>query len=275
MVGGAPPCPGPPGAARRRPVEEHVHVRRLHPWSVSMPRARRIQESLREKISLTPLPRARRPALLAGADVSYNRGSDQIFGAVVVLTFPGLEIVETASASGRARFPYVPGYLSFREIPVLLRAFRKIRRCPDVILCDGQGLAHPRGFGLACHLGAVLDTPSIGCAKSRLVGTHRAPARPRGSRAPLMHGGRRVGTVLRTREGISPIYVSPGWAVDHRTSHRIALACSRWRIPEPTRQAHLEVNRLRRQHSARSPVDAHPAAALRAARPRGRSWART
>lgn len=225
-----------------------MDYRRLHPWTVSIPRARRIQETLRDRISLSPLPSVRRPRLVAGADVSYNRGSADIYSAVVVLTYPEMEIVETASAAGTARVPYVPGYLSFREIPILLKAFRRIRSVPDVILCDGQGLAHPRGFGLACHLGAVLEVPTIGCAKSRLIGEHGEPGRRRGSRVPLRYEGRRVGTVLRTRDGVSPLFVSPGWGVDHRASTRITLACCRTRIPEPTRQAHMEVNRLRREH---------------------------
>lgn len=224
-----------------------MRYRRIHSWSVTVPRARRIQERLRESLDLAPAPSALAPRFVAGADVSYDRGSDVIYGAVVVLSWPDLVPVEVASAVDRARFPYVPGYLSFREIPVLLRAFRKIRRAPDVVLCDGQGIAHPRGLGLASHLGLVLGVPTIGCAKSRLVGEHREPRPARGSWTRLTYEGRRVGTVLRTRAGVAPIYVSPGHAIDDRTALRIVLGCCTTRIPEPTRRAHIEVNRIRRE----------------------------
>jgi deoxyribonuclease V len=251
-----------------------MEYRRLHPWTVDVARARRIQERLREGLSLATLPGARRPALVAGADVSFNRGSEVIYGAVTVLAFPGMEIVERASAVGRARFPYIPGYLSLREIPILLRAFRKIRGRPDVVLCDGQGIAHPRGFGLACHLGMILELPAIGCAKSRLVGVHQEPAAARGSLTALVHEGRRVGSVLRTRDSISPIFVSPGWGVDQRTADRIALACSHWRIPEPTRQAHMEVNRVRRLAASRAGAAARWGPSSPERRRIGRPWAR-
>ncbi len=235
-----------------------MRYRRIHPWSVTIPRARRIQETLRETLDLTPAPSALSPRLIAGADVSYDRGSEIIYSAVVVLSWPDLVPVEVASAVGRARFPYVPGYLSFREIPILLRAFRKIRHAPDVILCDGQGIAHPRGLGLASHLGLVLGLPTIGCAKSRLVGEHRDPRSARGSKTRLMYEGRRVGTVLRTRDAVAPLYVSPGHAIDDQTAVRIVLRCCSTRIPEPTRRAHIEVNRLRRDHGApRRPGDTH------------------
>ncbi len=235
-----------------------MRYRRIHPWSVTIPRARRIQETLRGALDLTPAPSALSPRLVAGADVSYDRGSEVIYSAVVVLSWPDLVPVEVASAVGRTSFPYVPGYLSFREIPILLRAFRKLRHAPDVILCDGQGIAHPRGLGLASHLGLVLGLPSIGCAKTRLVGEHLMPRAERGSTAPLMYDGRRVGTVLRTRDGVAPIYVSPGHAIDARTATRIVLRCCSTRIPEPTRRAHIEVNRLRREHgAARQPGDTH------------------
>ena len=226
--------------------------RRLHPWNVSLRRAARIQEKLRSRLRLNAPPRRWTIRHVAGADVSYDRGSDVIYGAVVVLRYPDLTIVETAGAAGRARFPYVPGYLSFREIPILLRAFRKIRVRPDLILCDGQGIAHPRGFGLACHLGMVLGVPSVGCAKSRLVGDHEDPGRARGDAAPLTYEGRQVGVVLRTREGVAPIYVSPGHRIDLGRAADVALSCCRGvRIPEPTRRAHIEVNRLRREAGAR------------------------
>jgi len=148
--------------------------------------------------------------------------------------------VETRVSVSPATFPYVPGYLSFREIPAVVRCIRKVRTPFDVILCDGQGIAHPRRMGLASHLGLVLDTPSIGCAKSRLVGEHDEPGNRRGEFAKLMDGGERIGSVVRTREKVKPIYVSPGHLVDHPSSRRIAMACvTRYRVPEPTRIADI------------------------------------
>jgi len=213
---------------------------------LSVRRAARIQESLRPHIILRAPRALRAPRLVAGADVSYDPYSDTIWSAVVVFGFPGMEILDRAGAQGRATFPYIPGYLSFREIPILVKALERIRRVPDLILCDGQGIAHPRGFGLASHLGLLLGIPTIGCAKSRLVGEHGPVGRSRGAASALMYGGRRVGTVLRTREGVNPIYVSPGHLIDATTATRLALRCCRGRrLPEPTRQAHIEVNRLR------------------------------
>jgi len=223
-----------------------MKYRRLHPWNVSVARAARIQLTLRSRVRLTPLRSGSRIACVAGADVSYDRGSDLIFGAVVVLSYPDLEVIETAGHVARARFPYVPGYLSFREIPVLLGAFRKIKTRPGIVICDGQGVAHPRRFGLASHLGLLLATPSIGCAKSRLVGDHDELRRERGSSTPLLFEGREVGSVVRTRDGVAPLYVSPGHRLDVEGAARIVLSCCRRvRLPEPTRQAHMEVNVLR------------------------------
>lgn len=259
--------------------------RRLHPWNVTVQRAARIQEELRAKLRrLRPL-KLSRPRYVAGADVSYDRGSDRIHGAVVVLSLPDLELVECAGSTDSARFPYVPGYLSFREIPVLLKAFSRIRKAPDLILCDGQGIAHPRGFGLACHLGMVLAIPSIGCAKSRLVGEHAEPGPLRGTAEPLVHEGRTVGAVVRSRDRVAPLFVSPGYRVDLETSVRLVLSCCRGlRLPEPTRRAHVEVNRLRREAAAVPAVDPgrigtrHPSRTSRRspppapAPPRGTRW---
>jgi len=188
--------------------------------------------------------------LVAGADVSYDRGSPVLFAAIVVLDAETLEVVEVASTRGRARFPYVPGYLSFRELPPLEAAFARLRARPDLLLCDGHGLAHPRRFGLASHLGVQLGVASIGCAKSRLVGEHRAPGPRRGAHTVLRDGGETIGEVVRTREGVAPVYVSVGHRVSLATARRLALRFSpRFRIPEPIRAAHAEVNRLRRERS--------------------------
>lgn len=220
----------------------------LHSWRLAPKRAVELQRRLASRISLAPL---REPVRrIAGADVSYDPMADRFFAAIVVLAWPGLEVCESGRASGRTAFPYVPGLLSFREIPALLRAYRRLRLKPDLILCDGQGLAHPRFFGLACHLGLLLGVPALGCAKSLLVGTHGPVPSRRGGRVPLRYGRRRVGTVLRTREGVKPVFVSPGHRLSVRQAGDWALRCSRGhRLPEPTRLADREVDRMRRLRS--------------------------
>jgi deoxyribonuclease V len=187
----------------------------------------------------------RRVRLVAGADVAFATGGDRLAAAVVVLRFPDLEVVETSAVCRRVTFPYVPGLLSFREAPAIIAAWRRLRHLPDLLLCDGQGIAHPRGFGLAAHLGLLLGVPAIGCAKSRLCGTHREPGPRRGDRASLALDGRVVGAVVRTRDGIRPLYVSPGHRVGVAAAVRWVLACGGgYRLPEPTRQADRLVGRL-------------------------------
>jgi deoxyribonuclease V len=194
----------------------------------------------------------RRLRRVAGADVSYDRGSPVLFAAVVVLDPASFAVIESAGVESRARFPYVPGYLSFREIPPLLEAFAKLAARPDLVVCDGQGRAHPRRFGLASHLGVLLDLPTIGCAKSRLVGEHREPGPLRGASAALRHEGEVIGTVLRTQDGVKPVYVSVGHRVTLAAARRTILALApRHRLPEPVRAAHAEVNRLRRESAGR------------------------
>lgn len=206
--------------------------------------ARRIQERLRGRVRASGGPV--RPRLIAGADLAYRADGSRAWAAVVVVSMPDGAVVETATASGRPGFPYVPGLLSFREGPLLLEAFARLRRRPDLALFDGQGLAHPRGFGLACHMGVLLDVPSVGCAKSRLVGEHDEPGPERGDWAPLRFQGRIVGAVVRTRAGVRPVYVSPGHRVGLARARACVLACSRFRVPEPIRLAEAVVNGLKR-----------------------------
>jgi deoxyribonuclease V len=216
----------------------------LHPWNVSPQEAIRIQEELREKVRLRPpqMP----PQTLAAADVSYSRTDDKLFGAFLLFSYPDLTLLESAAAKGRSPFPYIPGLLSFREAPILLKAFSKLDREPNLILIDGQGIAHPRSMGIAAHMGILLDLPSIGCAKSRLFGTEAEPGPHQGSFLPLIEEGRTVGMIVRTRTRVKPVYVSPGHKMDLETSVRIVLSlCRGYRIPEPLRQAHIFVNRLR------------------------------
>jgi deoxyribonuclease V len=188
----------------------------------------------------------RRVRFVAGADVSFERSAPALFAAVVVLDARTLEVVEARSATQAARFPYVPGYLSFRELPPLLAAFARLERAPDLVICDGHGRAHPRRFGLACHLGVALDLPTIGCAKSVLVGEYAAPAPGRGAVSALRDGGETLGSALRTRAGVAPVFVSVGHRVSLASARRWVLRLSpAHRQSEPIRAAHAESNRAR------------------------------
>jgi deoxyribonuclease V len=210
--------------------------------------AKALQHRLRERVEtkdrLGPVCR------VAGSDVSYDRGDATLYAAVVVLDARTLETVETSTAVSKTEFPYIPGFLSFRETPAILEAFSRLTRRPDLLMVDGHGLAHPRSFGIASHLGVLLDVPAIGVAKSVLVGDVEEPATERGLVAPLTLRGRRIATVLRTRTGIAPVYVSIGHRVGLRSAVRWALRMGAgYRIPEPTRRAHLAVNALRAERS--------------------------
>lgn len=188
--------------------------------------------------------------LVAGADVSFEEEGDVVAG-VVLLSYPSLAVVEESTVRRRARFPYVPGLLSFREAPPLLAAFERLGGLPDLVVFDGQGTAHPRGFGLACHMGLLLGVPTVGCAKSILVGEAGPLGRVRGSRSPLTHRGEVVGAALRTRDGVAPVYVSPGHLIGLAASCRWVLAlCRGVRLPETTRRAHGLVTRVARRNPA-------------------------
>jgi deoxyribonuclease V len=229
-----------------------LRPRLRHPFDLPFPEARALQERLRSRVSERDAACVAAPRRIAGADVSFDKHDTRLHAAVVVLDARQLEPVEVVTASVDVQFPYVPGYLSFREIPPLLAAFAKLRAVPDVIVCDGHGRAHPRRFGLACHLGVLLDRPTLGVAKSRLVGTHREPGPRRGAGTRLEHDGDVIGRVLRTREGVKPVYVSVGHRVSLASACRLTLALTpRFRLPEPTRHAHREVNRVRREAAAR------------------------
>ena len=179
------------------------------------------------------------PQYVVGTDISPPDARGVSRGAAVVMRLPDLQVVEVKSVEAKPGFPYVPGLLSFREAPLVLGALERLTTTPDFLLADGQGLAHPRRFGLACHLGLLADLPAIGCAKSILLGRHGPLARERGSWAPLEDKGEVVGAALRTRDGVSPIYVSIGHKVDLPSALRWAMACGAgYRMPEPTRLAH-------------------------------------
>ena len=188
-----------------------VDILDLHRWDLSPKEAIAVQRELAALVVHKGGPeRVRR---VAGVDCSIDRAEGRGTGAVVVLSYPELEVVEVAVAESALSFPYIPGLLSFREVPLLSEAFRKLRGPVDLLLVDGQGYAHPRRFGLACHLGLLLDVPAIGCAKSRLLGEHADPARAAGSRGDLVDKGELIGSVLRTRDGVKPLFVSSGHCV--------------------------------------------------------------
>ena len=164
----------------------------------------------------------------------------------MVLSLPKLELVEIQTTEGEVEFPYIPGLLSFRELPMIAETFRKIKHKPDAVIIDGHGRAHPRRFGIACHAGIMLGLPTIGCAKSLLVGEHAVPGKQRGSNADIMHRGEIVGSALRTKDGVSPVYVSVGHLIDLQTARQLVLdTVLNARIPEPVRAAHLAANELR------------------------------
>jgi deoxyribonuclease V len=214
-----------------------LRVRKLHRWDLSPKEAVRLQRSLTGRV--VPVWDGRSVRAVGGADVSFPSRREAA-AAFCVLSFPGFEILEYAVKKSPVAFPYVPGLLSFREIPALLAAMREVETAPDVIICDAQGLAHPRGMGLAAHLGILIDTPTIGCAKSRLFGEHDEPGQRKGQHVPLRGpDGSVIGRVVRTRTAVRPVYVSIGNRVDLDTSVRIVLdCCTSFRLPEPARAAH-------------------------------------
>ena len=221
-----------------------MKTRSLHTWNVNPQEALLLQKSLRKRVSL--IPTAQKIRRVGAGDVSYTKGDDRLVGAMVVYSFPDLALVEQAWEAGRVGFPYIPGLLSFRECPILLNVAKKIHQPVDVWIFDGQGIAHPRGLGLASHMGLLLDCPSIGCAKKRLLGCHGEVGPRKGDSQKLTAHDRVVGAVVRTREGIKPVYVSPGFRIDiERAVNLILMTTTRYRIPEPLRQAHLLSNRIR------------------------------
>ncbi len=207
-----------------------------HRWDLTPAEAIKLQRELASRGGLED--RIGQVNLVAGADLHFpQKGIAK--AAVVVLSYPGLQIVESQVAEGEAAFPYIPGLLAFRESPLVLEAFSRVSRSPDLLLVDGQGIAHPRRMGLACHLGIYLDIPSIGYAKSRLYGRHTEPGLEKGSWADLVGDNQIIGSVLRTKSGIRPLYVSPGHLVGIEAARDWTLKCCRgYRVPEPTRLAH-------------------------------------
>jgi deoxyribonuclease V len=216
-----------------------------HRWDVTPQEALQIQERVRQAV--IPAGWNGRPSLIAGADAAFDGERQQVYGAVVVLSFPALQLVESVVQRARIRFPYIPGLLAFREAPALLTAFERLRHEPDVVFVDGHGLSHPRAAGIACHIGLCLDRPVIGCAKSRLTGECREPGVTRPAVSHIYdQDGRVIGAVVRTRDRVKPVFVSIGHRISLAEAVRLTLACGKgYRIPEPTRQAHLHAERAK------------------------------
>ncbi|MCA9688033.1 MAG: deoxyribonuclease V [Myxococcales bacterium] len=216
-----------------------------HPWELAPARARALQLELRDRVESEDRLDAVRT--VAGVDVAYEQGGDRLFAAAVVLDAESLKPVSEATYEGRARLPYAPGLLSFREIPAVAACLERLAIQPDLVVCDGQGRAHPRRFGLACHLGVLFDVPAIGCGKTWLCGQYEQPAAQRGAFAPLVDGDEVIGEVVRTRDDTRPVYVSIGHRISLATARAWILRLTpRYRLPETTRAADQRVGALRR-----------------------------
>ena len=226
-------------------------MKKLHSWNLSYSQARECQKALASKVRFTPLKK--RPKLIAGIDCAFSKGGERIIAAVVVLRLPDFALIETTNAVRKVTFPYIPGLLSFREAPVCIAAVEKLKSKPDVFIIDGQGIAHPRRLGLATHLGLFFDWPTIGCAKSRLIGVYKEPALQKGARSLLKDkkGDSKtqyetIGAVLRTRTNVKPVFVSVGNKCTLKNAIELTLRCAvKYRLPEPTRLAHQLVSKLK------------------------------
>jgi deoxyribonuclease V len=247
-----------------------MEYKKLHAWDLTRTEAVELQKQLRGQVRIQPLDHEAR--LVAGCDISFNKFSEVVYAGIVVLRLPDLEIVDQATAITRTAFPYIPRLLSFRETPALLEAWEKLNTAPDVVMLDGQGLAHPRRFGIACHFGLLTERPTLGCAKTVLVGRYDEPGERAGSYSLMTHKGETIGAAVRTKDRVAPVYISVGNMIDLPGAIDLALRCvkgyagyagqseslfeseprskSKYRIPEPTRQAHLLVNELRRGEMA-------------------------
>lgn len=239
-----------------------MEIQFSHAWDLSPEAAVELQHQLKSEIITTD--RLGEVRSVAGVDVGFEDGGNTTRAAVAVLSFPELRLVERSVARRPTSFPYVPGLLSFREVPAVLDALGKLRSVPDLLLCDGQGTAHPRRFGIACHLGLLTNLPAIGVGKSLLVGKYGEVPDNKGAWQPLIHRGETIGAVLRTRPGTKPLFISPGHRISLPTAIDYVLRCTtRYRLPETTRAAHklasetsvAEVDALLEQSEKRDPLD--------------------
>lgn len=213
-----------------------MEIQQKHLWPLTIEEAIAIQQQLR--LEITTEDKFGTVEYVAGVDVGFKDGGETTQAAVAVLSFPDLQLKAQAIARRPTTFPYVPGFLSFREIPAVLDALEKVAIAPDLILCDGHGIAHPRRFGIACHLGLLVDVPTIGVGKSLFVGKHDDVPEERGTWQPLVHKGETIGAVLRTRIGVKPIYISSGNRISLATALEYVMRCTpKYRLPETTRWA--------------------------------------
>ncbi|MCJ7777494.1 MAG: deoxyribonuclease V [Sedimentisphaerales bacterium] len=221
-----------------------MKIKKLHNWNLSYSQAIALQKQLSKKVRSTRLKN--KPKTIAGIDCAFSRDKKRIIACVVLLKLPGFEPIEMENATQKLTFPYIPGLLSFRESPACIAAVEKLKHEPDAFIIDGQGIAHPRRFGLACHLGLFFDKPTVGCAKSRLTGSFEEPALEKGSYSPLKDGRDIIGAVVRTHTNVEPVFVSVGNKCSLKDAIEITLNCTtKYRIPEPTRLAHQLVSALK------------------------------
>jgi deoxyribonuclease V len=222
-----------------------MKIRALHDWNLTSKQAMEVQSELRRNLKFIPFKE--KIEIAVGVDVSSAAGSDRVFAAAVAWNAVTGRIVEVGAESGTALFPYIPGFLAFRELPVIVRALEKIGCAADVIIVDGHGICHPRGLGIASHLGLMVDVPTIGCAKKRLVGEYEPPGMEKFDHAPLVYRDEIVGAALRSRANVKPVFVSPGNMIDLLSSLDIVKTLvGRYRIPEPLRWAHIHCNSFRK-----------------------------
>jgi deoxyribonuclease V len=221
-----------------------MKARNLHEWDLSCKEAIEIQRQLASQVRFAAMKK--RPKIIAGLDCAFSKDGKRIFASAVVIDLSDFSIIETTTAARKVDFPYIPGLLSFREAPVCIDAIEKLKTTPDVFIVDGQGIAHPRRLGIASHIGLLIDKPTIGCAKSRLIGTFEEPGSKKGSRNPLVDSGEEIGAVLRTRTDVKPVYVSVGHKCTLDDAISIVLGCTtKYRLPEPSRLAHQLVGQAK------------------------------
>jgi deoxyribonuclease V len=221
-----------------------MKTRKLHWWELTYKQARELQSRLASRVKFTDVKNE--PRIVAGLDCAFSKDERTIFAAAIVIKLPDFEVIETASAARKVDFPYIPGLLSFREAPACIEAIEKLKATPDVFIIDGQGFAHPRRFGIASHIGVLVDKPTIGCAKSRLTGGFDEPGHRKGSYSPLTDNDETIGAVLRTRTDVKPVFVSVGHKCTLQDAIRIVLKCTtRYRLPEPSRLAHQLVSGIK------------------------------
>jgi deoxyribonuclease V len=218
----------------------------IHAWQVSTQEAILIQKQVAKMLEIIPLLKP--PRFIAGLDAAFSPDGQECIAAVVIWDMQAKCVVEQVTAMRPVYFPYIPGFLTFREAPALLAALEKIKKIPDVLMCDGQGIAHPRGLGIAAHLGVFTQMPAFGCGKSRLVGSHDMPDIKRGVKTPLTYKGKIIGSVLRTKDKTKPVYISVGHKIVQAEAEKITLECfNGYRLPEPTRLADKLVAAVKRQ----------------------------